>query len=212
MNPLKKPERSPASWLAGLGAVAAACAQAAPVPDAPAGPPPITEVKVIHGCHLWPYAQCPGADLRHADLSRMDLRGANFKGARLNRADLRFANLAGAVLDGADLSGVKGYALNAPGASFVGARMVGTDFEMARFFRANFSGVELDSSSLEAAKMNHVWFVGARLTNANFQETKFVAVNFQDAVLEGNFTRYTIFPDANFEGCQGCPTDSWSTP
>lgn len=192
-----------------------ASALAASVPAQAAGPadgPPPFEVEVINGCHLWPYAQCPGVDLRHANLARKDLRGVNFRGARLHRADLRFANLAGANLDGADLTGVKGYALNAPGISFVQARLVAADFEMARFFRANFSGADLTSASLEAAKMNYVWFNGARIVNANLQETKFVASNFDGAILEGNFLKYTIFPDANFENCQGCPTDNWKTP
>jgi uncharacterized protein YjbI with pentapeptide repeats len=57
------------------------------------------------------------------------------------------------------------------------------------------------------ARLNFAWFVGARLINANLQETKFVTTNLKDANLEGAFRRYTIFPDAFFDGCIGCPTD-----
>ena len=37
-----------------------------------------TETRVINGCPVWPYTRCPGADLRHADLSAKDLSGADF--------------------------------------------------------------------------------------------------------------------------------------
>ena len=57
-----------------------------------AQPAAAPEVTVIDGCHLWPYAQCPGADLRHANLVGKDLRGVDFTGAKLNRANLRSAN------------------------------------------------------------------------------------------------------------------------
>jgi uncharacterized protein YjbI with pentapeptide repeats len=55
--------------------------------------------------------------------------------------------------------------------------------------------------------MNLVWFIGAKLTGANLQETKFVGSNLLNADLEGAVLRYTIFPDANMQGCNGCPKD-----
>ena len=48
---------------------------------------------------------------------------------------------------------------------------------------------------------------GARLVDANLQETKFNSVNLMNADMTGSFLRYTIFPDATFDGCTGCPKD-----
>jgi len=39
----------------------------------PAGPPPLIDPLIVNGCPIWPYTRCPGADLRHADLSARDL-------------------------------------------------------------------------------------------------------------------------------------------
>ena len=47
---------------------------------------------------------------------------------------------------------------------------------------------------------------------ANLQEAKFVTTNFRKATLEGSFMRYTIFPDADFEGCTGCPPEWGGSP
>jgi len=179
-----------------LLSLAAARAQDTP---APAG------VTVVNGCALWPYAQCPGADLRHARLAGLDLHGANLRGAHLARADLRQTNLAGAVLDEADLSAVQAYALNAPGASFRGARLVGAQLEMARLMRADFSGADLRAANLEAGRLNFAWMIGTDLRDADLQETKFVATNLKNARLEGSLLRFTIFPDAFIEGCSACP-------
>jgi len=123
------------------------------------------------------------------------------------RVDLRGANLAGAIFDGADLTSARLNKATAPTASFRGAKMIGADLEFARLFRADFTHADLTGANLEAAKANFSWFAGARLVNTNLQETKFFTVNFRGADLSGAFRRFTVFQDADFEGCTGCPTD-----
>lgn len=50
--------------------------------------------------------QCPGCDLRKADLRRQTLVGADLRGADLRQARLQGADLRGARLEKADLRGV----------------------------------------------------------------------------------------------------------
>ncbi|HNB78658.1 MAG TPA: pentapeptide repeat-containing protein [Rhodocyclaceae bacterium] len=186
-----------------LACVACACF-VAPVVHAEAqddGSDPL----VINGCNIWPRTRCPGADLRHANLSARNLAGADFSGANLARVDLRLANVAGANFDGANLTGARLGRVHAPAATFRGAKLVGADLEMARLFRTDFSNADLTGANLEAARMTFAWVVGARLVDANLQETKFNAVNLTNADLSGSFLRYTIFPDSTFDGCTGCP-------
>lgn len=90
-------------------------------------------VKVINGCALQPNTQCPGADLRRADLSGVsiltgeptgiDLTGANLRGADLRGADLYQTSLRGADLSDADLSG----------ADLTEAITTGADFSRAKY-------------------------------------------------------------------------------
>jgi uncharacterized protein YjbI with pentapeptide repeats len=165
------------------------------------------EVLVINGCPIWPYTRCPGVDLSHADLSLRDLAGADLTGAKLVRADLRSANLAGAMLDGADLSAAKVQKANIPAASLRGARLIATDFEFARMFRADLSNADLSMANMEAARATHVRLNGARLIDVNMQETKFQEADFRNAVMKNCFTRFAVFLDVSFEGCDGCPVD-----
>ena len=44
-----------------------------------------------------------------------------------------------------------------------------------------------------------------KVVNANLQETKFGSADFRNAIMEGCVTRYTVFLDANFDDCKGCP-------
>ena len=95
--------RHGASFL--LGALC--CFNAGAQPAGTEAPPDADQTLVIHGCPIWPYTRCPGADLRHANLVGKNLAGADFRGADLTRADLRGANLAVADLEGANLTGAK---------------------------------------------------------------------------------------------------------
>ncbi len=164
------------------------------------------ETLVINGCPIWPYTRCPGVDLRHADLLGKNLAGADLRGANLTRADLRAANLAGANLEGANLTAARMQKANAPAANFRHATLVGADLEAARLMRSDLSGADLTGASLEFARLNFAWLEGAQLVSANLQEAKFATVNLRGARMEGCVTRFTIFPDADFENCQGYPT------
>ena len=48
---------------------------------------------------------------------------------------------------------------------------------------------------------------GARLIDVNMQETKFQEADFRNAVMKNCFTRFAVFLDVSFEGCDGCPVD-----
>ena len=67
--------------------------------------------------------------------------------------------------------------------------------------------VEITAASLEAARAAYAVFHRSRLIATNLQETKFNGANFWEATMEGTVIRYAIFPEAFFEGCQGCPHD-----
>ena len=63
----------------------------------------------VNGCVIAEASQCPGANLRGANLANQDLRKMNLAGADLREADLRhaqldLANLEKAQLQGADLT------------------------------------------------------------------------------------------------------------
>lgn len=171
-----------------------------------AAQPAALEVAVIDGCHLWPYAQCPGVNLRGANLVGKDLRGVNFKGGQLQGADLRSANMAGAYLDGADLTDASLYALNAPGSSFKKARLIRVNGELARFFRADFSGALIEGGTLSMARLDYAQFVGTRISSCDLQEAKFNVSNLRDAEFSDNVIRFAIFPGAVMDGCRGCPS------
>ena len=59
----------------------------------------------INGCLIAEASQCPGANLRGANLANQDLRKMNLAGADLSGADLRHAQLDLANLEKARLQG-----------------------------------------------------------------------------------------------------------
>jgi len=72
--------------------------------------------RVVNG-----YTIAPGANLRNANFTRMDLSGANLSGANLTGAYLVFTNLSGANLSNANLSFA-----DVTGANLVGANLTNT--------------------------------------------------------------------------------------
>ncbi len=97
---------------------------------------------VINGCVIQSFMECPGADLRGADLHGLDLLDAHLSGA-----NLEYANVSGAKLRFADLTDAK----------LLRANLSGTDFRAADFHRANlayadFHGANLDHADLSDAR------------------------------------------------------------
>jgi uncharacterized protein YjbI with pentapeptide repeats len=76
--------------------------------------------------------------------------------------------------------------------------------------RSDFSETDFTGANLEMTRLQFAWLARARIVGANLQEAKFVTTNLRGATFEGNFLRYTIFPDSDFEGCEGCPNkEDW---
>ena len=106
-----------AGGVRGLGETEAVASASAAVSEAAGGlqANAATEVRVINGCRIEPRTECPGADLRGADLSKERLDGANLSranlsltwliGANLSYAKLYYTNLRDANLSGANLTG-----------------------------------------------------------------------------------------------------------
>lgn len=173
------------------------------------GPQPDADgVLVINGCRLEPKTSCPGVDLRHADLSGLDLFGANFRGAKLARADFTDTNLKFANLDGADLKGATLVRAFMQKSKARGADMRAANFEYARVSAADWSGADLTAANLEMVRANKLQLKGADLSSANLQEMKLYDSNLSEAIMDdGTVITFAIFQDAYMEGCRGCPFD-----
>lgn len=74
-----------------------------------------------HVAQLKETGECPGCDLRGAELSGLNLDGAVLSGADLRNAELSGTTLRGASLNGADLRGVPLHDVNIVGADLRGA-------------------------------------------------------------------------------------------
>jgi len=128
-------------WIRHLNRVGAACAALAlaligtPRALAGEGLQQLMEQRRCQGCAL------ADADLVHAQLADVDLRGA-----RLQRANLSQARLDGARLNGADLSYTSLLGASLRGADLRGARLEGTDLR-----QADLRGALLDSGALSRA-------------------------------------------------------------
>ena len=92
---------------------------------------------------------CPGCNLKEADLRRANLIGANLKGADLRGADLSRANLRRANLEGADLSGATLLSTNLPGANLRDADLTGADFTGSNLIKADLTGATVDKTILD---------------------------------------------------------------
>ncbi len=91
---------------------------------------------------------CPGCNLKDADLRQANLVGANLKGANLQGADLSRANLRRANLEGADLSGATLLSTNLPGANLKDADLSGADLSGSNLIQADLRGATLNNSIL----------------------------------------------------------------
>jgi len=88
---------------------------------------------------------------KQADLRGADLRKVNFEGADLRFVDFRAANLSGSNLTRADCRHA-----DFRGADLTGALCVGTNFVNARMEGANLQGIDLRVAVMEYAQMSGV--------------------------------------------------------
>lgn len=165
-------------------------------------------VLVINGCRIEPETQCPGVDLRHADLSGRNLFRANFRGALLSRAQFDDANLKFVNFDGADLTGASFHRAFLQRSTARGADMRAADFDHARASAADWSGADLRAATLEMLRANKIQLKGAMLQGADLMEAKLYDANLEDAIMDdGTRITFAIFQDTFMEGCRGCPFD-----
>jgi Pentapeptide repeats (8 copies) len=109
-----------------------------------------------------------GANLAHANLSDISLRGINFSGSDLTCANLINSTLDGVILDEARLEG----------ALFQDVREAeGARFNWVSAAGADFSRANLKKSSFDYAKS----LSGATFTDANVTDASFAAANLTDA-------------------------------
>lgn len=122
---------------------------------------------IVFGVYVGPQREEPAgaqAELQHARLSGLDLRGvalpyASLCGVLCRDQDLAGADLTGALLTDADLSG----------SSFEGARLCGADLSRSDLVRCNLRDADLAGADFENADLT-----GADLRGANLAGTRFV--------------------------------------
>jgi len=105
------------------------------------------------------------AQLQHARLSGLDLRGvelpyANLCGAYCQDQDLSGANLSGALITDADFSG----------SSFEGANLAGADFSRSNLICCNLRDADLTGTDFENADLTGADLRGARVEGAVFAQ------------------------------------------
>lgn len=105
------------------------------------------------------------AELQHARLTGLDLRGvrlsyANLCGVFCQDQDLSGADLSGALLTDADFSG----------STFVGADLSGADFSRSDLVCCNFRDADLSDTDFENADLMGADLRGARIDGAKFTQ------------------------------------------
>ena len=123
--------------------------------------------------------ECPGCDLRGANLQRKVLNGA-----KLSRADLNGARFDEAVLSGADFTGAYLFGANLSQAKLRGARMINADLRKANLSRADLHGVYFLLANLRKADLRGAQLKGAFLNGADLTGARFGRANLTDADLK----------------------------
>jgi len=158
--------------------------------------------RVVGGCLIQPHSQCPGFDLRGADLFRADLSGANLRGANLIEVDLRGANLIEVDLRGADLSGAN---LSRAG-ELGGANLHRADLGGANLSRAGLIGVGLSRAALREADLREANLSGANLRLADLREADLSGANLTGADLARANLKGANLTGADLRGAKFCRT------
>jgi uncharacterized protein YjbI with pentapeptide repeats len=128
---------------AGLLAVTAGAAQAAPAP----APPPCPTVDSVTGA------------VTPAPSAGVDWAGCNLANANLTNATLTGANLGGATLTSANLNGAK-----LSGATLTSANLTSASIPNADLSSANMTGANLTQAVIKATSLNKTVMAGTTLT------------------------------------------------
>jgi uncharacterized protein YjbI with pentapeptide repeats len=119
-----------------------------------------------------------GANLSRAKLDGASLHGANLENARLHDASLNDAHLEGAILDSAKMHRAKLYSTWARGGSLKNTELYGAELYNIQLQGADASGVRLQGAILNLGQLQ-----GASLFNAQLQGSYLSLTNFQGANL-----------------------------
>ena len=127
--------------------------------------------------------ECPGCDLRGANLQRKILNGA-----KLPRADLNGARLDEAELSGADLTGAYLFGANLSQANLRGTQLINADLRKANLSRADLQGAylllaNLRKADLRGAQLSGAFLQGADLTGARFAGADLTDTNLTNAIV-----------------------------
>ena len=122
--------------------------------------------------------ECPGCDLRGANLRRKVLNGA-----KLAKADLNAARFDEAELSGADLTGAYLFGANLSRADLRGARLINADLRKANLSRADLQGAYLLLANLRKADLREAQLSGAFLQGADLTGARFGSADLTDADL-----------------------------
>jgi len=122
--------------------------------------------------------ECPGCDLRGANLRRKVLNGA-----KLAKADLNAARFDEAELSGADLTGAYLFGANLSRADLRGARLINADLRKANLSRADLQGAYLLLANLRKADLREAQLSGAFLQGADLTGARFGSADLTDTDL-----------------------------
>jgi len=122
--------------------------------------------------------ECPGCDLRGANLQRKVLNGA-----KLPRADLNGARFDEAELSAADLTGAYLFGANLSQANLRGTQLINADLRKANLSRADLQGAYLLLANLRKADLRGAQLTGAFLNGADLTGARFSRADLTDADL-----------------------------
>jgi uncharacterized protein YjbI with pentapeptide repeats len=143
-----------------------------------------------------------GANLREANLSKINLSGAILNRANLKGADLSFANLSEADLSRVNFSKANlSYAyLNS--AYLHRANLIGANLNRAYLSDASLGGANLSNANLNRVTLIRASLMGVTLCRANLSKANLSQVHLNHANLSG-----ANLSDANLSGAQALDTD-----
>jgi len=153
-----------------------------------------------------------GTNLNKANLCKADLKGANLNETKLKNADLSEADLDGANLRGADLSEANLRKANLRGADFHGANLSGANLWKASLIDANLHGtnlsnaylsrVDLREANLNGANLGHADLSLANLKGANLSEANLRKVDLNGADLSEANLSYAVLVQSNLKNAK----------
>lgn len=155
-----------------------------------------------------------GADLREADLTRLNLAGVklgdddplatdeerNELAARLDRAQLAATNLEGAIANGVSFEGANLRAVRLTGANLMYARLSGAFLAEAQMSGARLTEANLTEATLTEANLAGAVLVGATLSHARMRGAHLEGADLGLANLEGADLRHTYCDDQTYFG------------